>query len=71
MRTLLTIVLGMFAALPVFPQGGDTRPAFEAAAIKQCVGTEPRTALSASPGRLSVPCFGVLRPYPGRVSTVR
>ncbi|SPF51300.1 exported hypothetical protein [Candidatus Sulfopaludibacter sp. SbA4] len=61
MRNWLALVLGVFAGLPVFAQGGDTRPQFEVAAIRECIGTEPRAALNASPGRLSVPCFGLFR----------
>jgi len=61
MRTWLSFVLGMFAGLPSFCQAGETRPAFEVAAIRRCGDTERGGALSASPGRLSVPCFGILR----------
>ena len=54
-------VLAAFMALPVFCQRLETRPAFELASIKLCIGGEPRGSLSASPGRLSVPCFGLYR----------
>ena len=61
MRNRLTVALALLAGLPVFSQGVDTRPRFEEAAIRQCIGTEPRAALNASPGRLSVPCVGLFR----------
>jgi uncharacterized protein (TIGR03435 family) len=54
-------VLTVFAGLPAFSQLGDTRPTFEVAAIRRCGNTERGGSLSASPGRLSVPCFGILR----------
>jgi uncharacterized protein (TIGR03435 family) len=60
MRNWLIPVLAVFVRLPLLSQDGDTRPKFEVAAIKQCTGTEPRgLSLNASPGRLSVPCFGL------------
>lgn len=62
MRKWLSLLLAMLVGLPLFPQDRDTRPRFEVVAIKSCDGTEPRgLSLHASPGRLSVPCFGVLR----------
>lgn len=62
MRSWLTVLLALFVGLPVFSQDVGMRPTFEVAAIKECVGTIPRgVALSASPGRLSVPCFPLLR----------
>lgn len=61
MRAHLSIVLGTVAALPSVSQVADNRPAFEVAAIKRCGDTERPASLSASPGRLSVPCFGILR----------
>ena len=61
MRNRLTVVLALLAGLPVFPQAVDTRPSFAVAAIKQCNGTEPRAVLNGSPGRLSMPCWGLSR----------
>jgi uncharacterized protein (TIGR03435 family) len=61
MRTWLSIVLCMFAGLRSFSQVGDMRPAFEVASIRRCGSPERGASLSASPGRLSVPCFGILR----------
>jgi uncharacterized protein (TIGR03435 family) len=61
MRNQLTVVLALLAGLPVFAQGVDTRPTFSVAAIKQCDGTEPRALLNGSPGRLSMPCWGLYR----------
>ncbi|HKA01179.1 MAG TPA: TIGR03435 family protein [Candidatus Solibacter sp.] len=61
MRAWLT-ALALLAALPAFPQDVDTRPNFTVAAIRQCNGTEPRGAvLNGSPGRLSLPCWGLSR----------
>jgi uncharacterized protein (TIGR03435 family) len=59
MRNWLIPALAGFLGLPMFSQDADTRPRFEVAAIRQCIGTGPRAALNASPGRLSVPCFGL------------
>ena len=62
MRNWSLPVLIIFVGLSLFPQGADTRPQFEVVSIRRCDGTEPRgAALNASPGRLSVPCFGLLR----------
>jgi uncharacterized protein (TIGR03435 family) len=63
MRHLLVAILAVLVGLVlVSAQDTDTRPKFEVAAIKLCDGSEPRgLSLSASPGRLSVPCFGLLR----------
>ena len=62
MRTWLISLLAVFAVVPSFSQKGDTRPRFEVAAVRECVGTQPRgLAIHVSPGRLSVPCFGLLR----------
>ncbi len=61
MRSWLTVLV-LFARLPVFSQDVGMRPTFDVAAIKECVGTVPRgAALNASPGRLSIPCFPLLR----------
>src|SRR4051812_48022035 len=55
-------VLVLLAGLPVFAQGVDSRPGFSVAAIKRCDGKEPRGAvLGGSPGRLSMPCWGLFR----------
>lgn len=56
-----TVVLALLAGLPAFPQDVDTRPKFMVAAIRQCDGTEPRAVLNGSPGRLSLPCWGLFR----------
>ncbi len=57
----VTVVLAMLTRVPVFAQDVDTRPTFSVAAIKQCDGTEPRAILNGSPGRLSMPCWGLYR----------
>ncbi len=61
MRCPLTFVLALFAGMPLLSQSVDTRPKFEVAAIKLCNGTEPRAILTGSPGRLSLPCWGLFR----------
>jgi uncharacterized protein (TIGR03435 family) len=61
MRNRLTVVLALLAGWPVFPQAVETRPSFAVAAIKQCNGTEPRSGLNGSPGRLSMPCWSLYR----------
>ena len=44
------------------PLKDDTRPRFEVAAVRECVGAQPRgVAIHVSPGRLSIPCFPLLR----------
>ena len=61
MRNPLVPAMGLVMSLCVFSQSADTRPKFEVASIRQCVGTEPRASLNASHGRLSVPCGGLFR----------
>src|ERR1051326_4207040 len=42
-------------------QNSDPRPRFEVASIRECGGREPRASISASPGRLSIPCVPLFR----------
>jgi uncharacterized protein (TIGR03435 family) len=61
-RWLLAILVVLVGLAYMSAQDTDTRPKFEVAAIRLCDGSEPRgLSLSASPGRFSVPCFGLLR----------
>jgi uncharacterized protein (TIGR03435 family) len=61
MRSCLLPVLGLVVSQCALSQSTETRPAFEVASIRQCEGTEPRSSLSASHGRLSIPCNGLFR----------
>ena len=61
MRKGRIVILAIFTGLPLFSQDGDTRPRFEVVSIRLCNGTERPASLTASPGRLSVPCFGLVR----------
>ena len=61
MRKGWIAILPMVVVLPLFSQDGDTRPRFEVVSIRLCNGTERPASLTASPGRLSVPCFGLVR----------
>ena len=57
MRCWMSVLVGA----AIFAQEHDTRPRFEVAAIRPCNGREPPARLNFSPGRLSLPCFGLVR----------
>jgi uncharacterized protein (TIGR03435 family) len=62
MRSWLIFVLGVVAVAPSFSQPGDPRPQFEVAAVRACVGTEPRgVAIHVTAERVSIPCIPLLR----------
>jgi len=61
MRNGWITIVALVVGLPLFSQDVDPRPRFEVVSIRLCTGTERPASLTASPGRLSVPCFGLGR----------